>query len=216
MTKPKNNKNGIPEKSDIQTDSTNEQRHLTITIILSILTIAGTLFAAYIGAFYSIQSQNTNSEQITAKILYDDLDRMNYTLSNCYTVAEEWKINRSIPYIITPVYPANGAYYSVRDKIFLMSPSLSRNISIFYSDLKWAEIYREMINNQIGSSNVKVINSTYSIVFTPEQAQILSPSLHQMVITIEDAYQRRTQIMNELENKYNIPKNPPNGYNYFD
>jgi hypothetical protein len=193
----------------------NEQRRLTITIVISILTIAGTLFAAYLGAYYSIQSQNTNSEQITAKILYDDLDRMNSTLTNYYTVAEAWKTKKSMPYIITPVYPANGVYYSVRDKIFLMSPSLSRNISISYSDLEWAEIYREMINNQFGSNNVKVINSTYGVVFTPEQVQILTPSLHQMVITIEDAYQRRTQIMNELENEYNIPKNPANGYNYY-
>jgi hypothetical protein len=169
-----------------------QQPEGNIVPIAAILTIFGAIVAAGLGAYLGVYMQNVNKQQTTAQLVYDDIDNLNWTLHNLSQMIIENP--DTVPYIITPIYD-NGLYYSYRSDIASLDTNVSRNISIFYTDMQYAENYRKVIKAAIEDENTK------------NSSQQISLSYDQYKNAILDANDLRPQILNEMEISYNIPKN---------
>jgi len=212
----KGNQGPVGSAPGKETTSNINETQYKLTTIVSIIAIVAAIIGVVIGAYCAIWFQNWNSEQNTAKLIYDDMDRMDWSINSYHqAVLIEQNTPNSIVGMISPIYPDNGIYSSSRRDITLLKPSLARNISNFYSDLQWAEIYRNVINKEFENNDITVVNSTGMISLTPMQSAKISISKYQLENGILDAYAIRPQIMDELEKTYNIPKNPPNRFNHY-
>jgi hypothetical protein len=181
--------------------SGNTKRQFTVTTLLSIIAIIMAIVAAGVGAYLGVYIQNESKKQTTAKLIYDDIDRMNWSLNMMSNlIANE---SQYLPVIISPVYQDNGIYYSSRSDVALLDDNLARNISIFYADMQYAEIYRQIIYAEVKG------NTTFKI--TPE-ISVSYPQFREAVIEAKDL---RPQILNDLQRIYHISKSSPNRFNRF-
>ncbi|MFA5221576.1 MAG: hypothetical protein WC391_04750 [Methanoregula sp.] len=161
-----------------------------------ILTLFFTLIAAAFGAFAAVHFQNETRQQTTLKLVYDDIDNTNYSLHCLNQMLENNPT--SLPYIFTPVYPDNGIYYSSRSDIAALDDySLARNISTFYNDLHYAEVYRIAL--------VNVVDKNFTVPAVSDQINV---SINQYKWAIQDANALQHDLLNEIDKKNNIPKNP--------
>jgi len=165
-----------------------------VAIIVSILIMFG-------GAYLAVITQNNERKETTAKLIYDDIDRLNWTLSDLNQMIIHNP--EATPVIFTSIYPDNGVYYTSRSDIALFDQKIARNISIFYTDMQYAEKYRQAIINGIGPDAPS---------YAPVQI-VLSKQQYQSAIA--EAYRLRPQILHDLEQTYHIINSTPNRFNTY-
>lgn len=164
-----------------------------ITIIITIFGFVIVIFAAYSGASegakiaYQYDQQNNElQKQNIAKLLLIDIRFQEWSLRNQYEGIN--KSPKKVLFILGGVYPDNGLYYSYRSEIAKLKYPIAKNITRFYSDLMYAEIYRKETNSAILQNNFDARNITYP----------------QYVWAIEDAYFLESTLVDEIEKEYNI------------
>jgi hypothetical protein len=159
------------------------------------------ILAAFAGSFSAVYFQNQAKTDTTSKLIYDDIDRMGWTLSNLNQMIIDNP--NTTPVIFTAIYPDNGVYYSSRQEIALLDQNVARNISIFYTDIQYAEDYREAIVIAVGPN-------------APNYAPVqIAVSKEQYVSAITEATALRPQILQDLERIYHISKSSPNRFNKY-
>jgi len=197
----KEKKGGTGDTAGNGDKSGTDEKQFKITTIVAILAIIGAILAAGFGAYWGVTFQNDARKQTTAKLVYDDIDRMNWSLNHLSKMITEHP--NALPYIYTPVYEDNEIYYSSRFDIASLDDNVARNISIFYTDMRYAETYRKAINAAVEGNST--INASIQI----------NQSYFQFSNAILDANELRPQILDDLERIYNIPKSPPNRFNRY-
>jgi len=160
-----------------------------ITTIIAIIAIIGAIVAAGLGAYWGVTIQNDNIKQNTAKLLYDDIDNLNWTLDHLNQMIIEHPNSRQ--YIFTPIYPENGIFYSARSDIAALDYDVARNITIFYTDIYYAEEYRKAMNSAIEQNK----SIQYDVAYSQFQP------------AIQEAYDMRSQLLTDMQKRYNIPEN---------
>jgi len=185
------------------------KKQFTITTFVSILAIVFAIVAAGIGAYLGDYFQNKTIEQTTAKQIYDDIDRLGWTLNDL----NQKNIDnpRAVPIIFTSIFQDTDTYFSSRSNIALLDESVARSISIFYSNLQYAEKYRQAIYNLCNSNRTRCISPNIDNF----DESIIEISMGQYKNAISDACKLRPQILRALEKKYGIEKNPPNRFNIY-
>jgi hypothetical protein len=172
-----------------------------ITSSIAICAILVSVLIMFGGAFLAVYAQNEAKKETTAKLVYDDIDRMNWTLHNLTTMIDENP--HGLPVIFTSIYSDNGIYYTSRSDIALLDDNLARNISIYYTDLGYAEIYRKSILDAIGPN---------AAIYAPTQINI---SYMQYSNAIKEANDLRPSILDDLERINHISKSPANRFNRY-
>jgi len=168
---------------------------------LPVLAIVFAILAAFAGSYSAVYFQNQSKTDTTSKLVYDDIDRMGWTLNNLNLMIIENP--NATPVIITAIYSDNGVYYSSRPEIALLNQNVARNISIFYTDLQYAENYRQAIVIAVEPNAPN---------YAPAQIAV---SKEQYKTAISEANSLRPQILQDLERIYHIPKSPPNRFNQY-
>ena len=196
----KEKKSGTDEAAENGNKTNTDKKQFTIITFLSILAIIAAIIAASLGAYLGVTYENDARKQTTAKLVYDDIDRMNWSLNHLSTMISEHP--NALPYVFTPVYGDIEVYSSSRFDIASLDDNIARNISIFYTDMQYAEIYRQAIIATIGQNGSNI----------PIQIQI---SYDQYSSAVIEANKLRPQILDELEKKYQISKSPPNRFNRY-
>lgn len=172
-----------------------------ITSSIAIVAIIVSVLIMFGGAFLAVSVQNNDKKETTAKLVYDDIDRMGWTLNNLNQMMVDNP--NATPVIFTPIYPENGVYYSSRSDIALFDQNVARNISIFYTDLHYAENYRQAIIIGVGPN-------------APNYAPIqIAVSKEQYRAAIAEANTLRPQILHDLERIYHITNSTPNRFNTY-
>lgn len=190
------------EKQSENCESTEvKSKQFTITTILALIAIIMAVVAAGVGAYLGVYVQNDSKKQTTAKLIYDDIDRMNWTLSHLNKMINDNP--NSIPVVFTPGYQDNSIYYSSRSDIALLEENVARNISIFYTDMEYAETYRKEILNAVGTIPTIPANITIPISYDQYKNAIL------------EANAIRPQILDDFERIYHIQKSSSNRFNRF-
>lgn len=125
----KQKKGGIRNNSvNGDSDSTPKKRFV-ITTSIAIITIIFLILAAGIGSYLGVYYQNEAKKETTAKLIYDDIDRMNWTLNE---LSSEITNNpHTIIIIHTPVYSDNDIYYSIRPDVALLDDNIVRTYQFF-------------------------------------------------------------------------------------
>lgn len=179
---------------------------MSVEIIIAILSTVGVFAAAIIGAYSAVYLPLREQKRTTAKMIYDDIDRLNWTLQD---LTHKIKQNpNNIHYILTSIYPDNGIYYSSRSQIVLLDEKVAPNITMFYTNLQYAEKYRQAINDAIDNKeNFDNLSINHEAV--------LSLLYKQYKDAICNATEIRQNILEELEKTYKILKNPPNRFNRY-
>jgi hypothetical protein len=189
------------EKQVETADASKTDKQFKITTVVSIGAIIVAILLSGVGAFLGVYIPNYYKTQTTAKMIYDDIDRQNWTLHDLSQLIIQHP--NTPPYIITSIYPDDGIYYSSRSDIALLDDKIARNITIFYTDMQYAEKYRQAMNAAIMTD-------------TPlNRSIILSLSYDQYKSAIIEANEMRPHLLDEMEKTFSIPKNFPNRFNYY-
>lgn len=177
----------------------------SIYVIIAILAIIGTIVASYLGADYA--AKNTYSfdrqkseihEETVAKLIYLDLLYLNSTVNRQYDNIEcqdrrfSYNSNSKL-IIIGNIYPSNALYYSYRPEIASLNFSLANNITRFYNDMMYAEIYKNELNSASNQNNGPAYNVSYPL----------------FKIHIVDAYEIYPYLIKDLKQRYNITDDIP-------
>jgi hypothetical protein len=178
------------------------QKQFRTTTILAVLAIIAAIFAAGFGPYIADNIQRGQKTLNTAKLLYDDIDRMNWTLHSVNTIINNTPPN-NLPIFKAPIYDENDVYYSIRPDLPLLDDRIARNVTIFYADMQYAETYRQLLKTELEGKS--------TFIWT----QNISDAYDQFRWAISEANELRPQILNDSEKIYNIQKNPPNRFNRY-
>lgn len=190
---------GIPKGNGEEDEISAEQFKITSSIAIAAIVVS--VLIMFGGAFLAVYIQNIDKKETTAKLIYDDIDRMGWTLNNLNRMMADNP--NATPVIFTSIYPDNGVYYSSRSDIALFDPNVARNISIFYTDVQYAEKYRQAIITGVGEN-------------APSYAPVqIAVSKEQYTAAIAEANTLRPQILHELERIYHITNSTPNRFNTY-
>ncbi len=182
----------------------------SLTILLLIVGIVIAVGAAYVGAVKGAEKQaqfayeqdlqkNKLHEDAVARMFYLDLifltstiDRQNATIT-CFD--KQIKKNPdSVLGVVGTIYPDNALWYSYRTEIAGMNMSISSNLTRFYNDMMFAEVYRNEMNSAISQNSKPQFDISYQLF-----------KLH-----IQDSYEIHSVLIEELKNEYNISESIPN------
>jgi hypothetical protein len=167
------------------------QRHKDVlSILILIAGIIGTIGAAYLGASAQVdlaQKNNVMKEKEELKniatMVYLDIRLQEYSLRRSNETLSALK---NIMHVNGVFYPDNGLYYSIRPQIARLKPSVAKNVTVFYTDMMWAEIFRKETNSAL------------------DQNRDASYAYQQEVWAIQNAWYEEPLLAKELETEYNI------------
>lgn len=202
------NQSGKPKKTDKDENKGTgrvgdiSQKQFWITTIIAVIAIIAAIFAAGFGPYYADTIQKEQKKVTTAKLLYDDIDRTNWTLNHLSKAISDAPSN-GLPIIEAPIFNDNSVYYSTRPDLPLLDDRIARNITIFYADMEYAELYRQQLKTKV--------NSQASFNFTKD----VSDAYDQFRWAVSEANDLRPLILDDMEKIYNIQKNPPNRFNRY-
>ncbi|MFA7303582.1 MAG: hypothetical protein WC015_03660, partial [Methanoregula sp.] len=106
---------GILQGNGEGNEITGEQFKITSSIAIAAIVVS--VFIMFGGAFLAVYIQNNDKKETTARLVYDDIDRMGWTLNNLNQMMVD--NSNATPVIFTSIYPDNGVYYSSRSDIAL-------------------------------------------------------------------------------------------------
>jgi hypothetical protein len=173
------------------------EKALTIFILIAGMVVA--IIAAYLGSSTQAQLAYENDLKIRAleqhnfaNMVYFDIINLNWTLSRSYYDIINAPSNGTIGLIVVgDLYPTNGLYYSFRPEIATFKSSLAYNITVYYTNLIYADEYSKawIIANEKNNNVARQY------------------ALDQYLGAIKDAYKIQPFVLNELKNEYNITEN---------
>lgn len=168
-----------------------------INIFVLILAIFGTIIAAFYGASYQVQLEYNNDlnksaqeQKNYASMVYFDVLNLNWTLRNANANIVNLPQNGTIQ-IVGDIYPETGLYYNFRPQIATFDRQLAYNITLYYTDLIYAQEYSHQID----------------IAYQKQDRNWYNLSFQQYKFAIQDAYRLQPIITNDLEKRYNISIN---------
>jgi hypothetical protein len=170
-----------------------------LTIIILIFGMVVAIYAAYYGAFTQAKFAYENDLKIKsleqhnfANMVYFDIINLNWTVRNSYDSIMNAPPNATIKLkVVGDIYPENGLYYSFRPEIATFKSPLAYNISVFYTDLIYADKYSKAWVIADEKNDIEARQFAY---FQYENA-------------IKEAYRLQPVILNDLKNEYNITEN---------
>ncbi|MDD3135473.1 MAG: hypothetical protein WC295_08680 [Methanoregula sp.] len=167
------------------------EKSLTIFILIAGMIVA--IAASYIGASeqarlansYEIQKDEAELKNI-ANTVYLDIRLHEYALRN---LNESLSTSKNSLRVYGIIYPDNGLYYSFRPEIARLKPSVVKNITVFYTDMTYAEIFRRETNTAI------------------DENRDASYAYQQEIWGVQNAWVEEPLLVKELEDSYNISYN---------
>jgi len=186
--------------------STNEA---SLTILLLIIGIIIAILSSYLGAVVGAKAQakfaydqelqkSDIHDETVARLLYLDLIYLTSTVDrqyngiNCLDKRIKQNPNTRLR-IIGTIYPDNALWYSYRPEIAWLNLSISNNLTRFYNDMMYAEIYKNEIDSAISQQDQQAYDIAYGMF-----------SLH-----IRDAHELHSNLISELKQQYNITEDIP-------
>jgi hypothetical protein len=162
----------------------------SLTILILIVGMVVAIAAAYIGASeqarlantYDIQKDDAEIKNI-ANMVYLDIRLHEYSLREANKTIYS---SKNYAHLDGGIYPDDGLYYSFRPQIARLKPSLVKNITLFYTDMTYAENFRKESNSAI------------------DQKRDALSLYQQVAFGIQNAWKEEPLLVEELENTYNI------------